>query len=146
MAKKFKLILERGLAALCDGIQGAREKAEAAGSAASALAEATAKSLDEVDEALDKKQDKGTGVAVTIPASDWSNDSTAGYPKYYDISVAGVTASDRADVIVSQAGMPAAVACGLCPVTETLAGKIRIRAVSVPSASIAAQYWIEKGA
>lgn len=90
--------------------------------------------------------DKGSGVSVTIPTTGWGSDSTATYSKYYDFSVTGITASDRADVQVSPAGMAAALACGLCPVTETLAGKIRIRAASVPSASIAAQYWVEKGA
>lgn len=83
--------------------------------------------------------------SVTIPASGWSSDSTATYPKYYDIAVTGVTDKDRASVDIAPAGMAAAVACGLCPVTETLADKIRIRAASVPSSSIAAKYWVEKG-
>ena len=84
--------------------------------------------------------------SVTVPKTGWGSDSTAVYPKYYDIAVSGVTASDRASVDVAPASMSAAVACGLCPVTETLAGKIRIRAASVPAAAMTANYWIEKGA
>lgn len=84
--------------------------------------------------------------SVTIPATGWGSDSTATYPKYYDIAVTGVTASDRASVDIAPASMSTAVACGFCPATETLAGKIRIRAASVPAAALTANYWIEKGA
>lgn len=84
--------------------------------------------------------------SVTIPTTGWGSDSTADYPKYYDIAVTGVTASDRANVDIATASMSKAVACGLCQTCETLAGKIRVRAVSVPAAAITAQYWVEKGA
>lgn len=92
------------------------------------------------------KQDKLDGVLVTIPADGWDSDSTETYPKYYDIAATGITASDRASVDIAPASMSTAVACGLCQTTETLDGKIRIRAVSVPTASMTANYWIEKGA
>ena len=115
-------------------------------SAASSGIAATPKAVKAAYDLANGKADKGSGVSVTIPASGWGSDSTAMYSKYYDISVTEVTTKDRADVLVSPTGMATAVACGLCPVTETLAGKIRIRAVSVPSSTIAAQYWVEKGA
>jgi len=83
---------------------------------------------------------------VTIPTSGWGSDTTTAYPKYYDITVTGVTADDRASVDIAPASMSAAIACAMCPATETLAGKIRIRAASIPSAAIAANYWVEKGA
>jgi hypothetical protein len=41
--------------------------------------------------------------------------------------------------------MDAAKACGLCPASQTLAGKIRVRATTVPTAAIVAEYWIENG-
>lgn len=82
---------------------------------------------------------------VTIPKTGWGSDSTATYPKYYDIAVSGVAASDRANVDIAPTALSTAAACGLCPTCETLAGKIRLRAVRVPAASMAATYWIEKG-
>lgn len=91
------------------------------------------------------KADVPRATAVTIPVSGWSSDSTAGYPKYYDISVSGITANDRASITIAQASLAAAKACGMCPSNETLAGKIRIRAARVPTAAITAQYWIDKG-
>ena len=145
MAKKLKMLLEEGVAALCGGVRGARQTAESAGSAVTSLASAVAKYTDEVNEALDRKQDKGADAAVTITITGWGSDSNANYPRYYDITAEGVTANDSADVVISPSSVGTATACGLCPVTETLAGKIRIRAVSVPSASIAAQYWVGKG-
>lgn len=84
--------------------------------------------------------------SVTIPTTGWSSDSTATYPKYYDIAVTGVETSDRANIDIAAASLSAAVTCGLCPVTETLAGKIRIRAASVPTAALTANYFVEKGA
>lgn len=89
---------------------------------------------------------KSLSGSITIPKTGWGSDSTATYPKYYDIAVTGVTTSDRASVDIAPTSMSAAVACGLCPVTETLTGKIRIRAASVPTATMTANYWIEKGA
>lgn len=83
--------------------------------------------------------------SVTIRTTGWGSDSTAVYPKYYDIAVSGVTEKDWACVDISPAALSTAAACGLCPACETLAGKIRLRAVSVPAESMAANYWIEKG-
>ena len=78
---------------------------------------------------------------VTIPASGWTNGS-GDYPKYYDIAVAGVTADDRADIVISAAGLGIAKACGMCPASETFAGKVRVRAVKAPSAAMAADCFI----
>lgn len=99
----------------------------------------------EIQSIKDTKQDKRNAVAVTLPASGWSSDSTVEYPYYYDLAVSGVTAKDRAEVTVAVPGLPAAEACGLCSTNETMAGKIRFRAKKAPSAAIAAEYWIEKG-
>ncbi len=85
------------------------------------------------------------GISITIPITGWSSDSTAGYPNYCDITVAGLTVKDRADLVIAPESLPVAKACCMCSATETLAGKIRLRAASIPTAAIAAEYWIEKG-
>jgi len=59
--------------------------------------------------------------------------------------VNGVTAHDRATITIAPASIGTAASCKLCPTNETLAGKIRVRSVSVPAKSIAAEYWIEQG-
>ncbi len=104
--------------------------------------ESMSKDLDEMDS---RKADKPAAVSCVIPVSGWGSDSTAGYPKYYDIAVNGVTAKDRADVTLAISGLETAIKCGMCKTCETMTGKIRIRAVSVPTAAIAAEYWIEQG-
>ena len=77
-------------------------------------------------------------VSVTIPTAGWVNGSGM-YPKYYDIAVTGVTANDRADITISAASLGTAKACGMCPTSETLAGKVRVRAATVPSAAMTAE-------
>jgi len=101
--------------------------------------------MDELQQEVSGKQTKPVIGNVTIPTSGWGSDSTEGWPKYYDISVSGVAANDRANIDLPPAGLVTAAACGLCPCCETLAGKIRIRAVSVPTVAMTAQYRIEKG-
>lgn len=100
---------------------------------------------DALEELDGTKVDKTNAVAVTIPASGWGSDNNAAYPYYYDIAVSGVTAADRADVAVSPGSLEMAKGCGLCPASETLVGKVRIRASAVPAAAITAEYWIVKG-
>jgi len=82
--------------------------------------------------------------SCTIPASGWASDGTSGFPYYYDLPVEGVTAEERADILIPPAGLSAASACGLCPATETLDGKIRVRAVRIPTTAITAEYRISK--
>ena len=144
------------LKALLDHILQIRETADGNTSAVSALGEnlqgfaqqVTAK-LKEIAEQLTEldtgKANKLEAVSFTSPASGWASDRTAGYPYYYDLTVSGVTAADRADVAVTPAGFRTAADCGLCPSSETLEGKIRLRAVSIPAENISAVYWLEKG-
>ena len=105
------------------------------------VAQAAAEAMEEMDAV---KADKSEGVAVTIPATGWSQDSGA-YPYYYDLAADGVTAKDRADLALAPASIAAAIACGICPATETLAGVIRVRAAKVPAAEMSGEYWICKG-
>lgn len=106
------------------------------------FAEATADVIEELDA---EKADKSVSVAFDIPVTGWAVDETTEYPYYYDIAVTGVTALDRATVSIAPSSMSIAVSCELCPTNETLAGKIRIRAMSVPVDVISCEYWIEQG-
>lgn len=109
------------------------------------LASLLSASVRETGAALDTKQDIPLSVSCTIPVSGWASDSTADYPKYYDISVSSITAKDRAEVTLAPASLSIASKCGLCCTCETLNGKIRLRAKSVPTAAMTAEYWVEKG-
>ena len=92
------------------------------------------------------KADKYSATTATISTSGWvNNTSVAAYPYYYDISVSGVTTNDRADIVIAQTSLATAKACGLCATSETLAGKIRIRAAKTPTTSISVQYTVVKG-
>lgn len=110
----------------------------------SELAQATTELFEEVDAV---KLDKPQAVAVSIPATGWQTDEAEGaaYPLYCDISVSGLTPVDIADVRIAPGSQPAAIACGLCATSETLAGVIRLRAVSAPTEALAAEYVITKG-
>ena len=110
----------------------------------SELAQATTELFEEVDAV---KLDKPQAVAVSILATGWQTDAAedAAYPLYCDISVSGLTPVDIADVRIAPGSQPAAIACGLCTTSETLAGVIRLRAVSAPTEALAAEYVITKG-
>ena len=110
----------------------------------SELAQATTELFEEVDAV---KLDKPQAVAVSIPATGWQTDAAEGaaYPLYCDISVSGLAPVDIADVRIAPGSQPAAIACGLCATSETLAGVIRLRAVSAPAEALAAEYVITKG-
>lgn len=112
--------------------------------ARSEIAEVASAVADALEELEAQKPDKSQEVAATIPAAGWSSDTNA-YPKYYDITAASVTATDEVRVNLDPVSVSAAVACGLCPTCETLAGKIRLRAMKVPAAAIAVKYRIQTG-
>ena len=138
-------------ATLTEHLQAAVEatKSFAGGIVAEALRAVTAAQ----QEIVEIKADKPTATPLTIPAGGWAiekavegdEETEEAYPCYYDVTVAGVTTKDRADIIVARSSMEAALACGLCPTTETLAGKIRLRAVRQPTQDMAAEYWISTG-
>lgn len=144
MGKKIKLPLAVGFAALCNHIKAIRATAEQAGSAVATLAEDMATSLEEIDGLLGEKQDKDATGKVTIQTSGWVSSTVGVYKFYYDIAASGITAKDRADVAIAPASMAIAKTCGFCPTTETLAGKIRLRAIAKPTAAITAEYWLHK--
>ena len=52
---------------------------------------------------------------------------------------------DRADVMIAPTSLETARFCGMCLTSETFAGKIRVRAASIPAQAITAEYWIQDG-
>lgn len=144
MGKNIKLPLEAGFATLCNHIKAIRATAEQSGSAVAALAESTAASLKEIDSLFDGKQGKAAFQTVTLPVNDWianedAESLAAGYAFCCDAVVAGVTAKDSAESILSYASMTAARAASMSPTSEVLGGKIRYYAVAKPAAAIILQ-------
>ena len=85
------------------------------------------------------KADKQSTKAITIPTTGWGIDENSeDYPSYCDIVVAGITAKDRVDIAIAPNSQAAAIACGMSPTNQTLAGKIRVWAKS-------AEYWLNQG-
>lgn len=108
------------------------------------IAEVAVAAADALEELEAQKPDKSQEVSATIPASGWSTDTNA-YPKYFDLTADGVTAADEVRVNLVPASVSVAVACGLCPTCETLAGKIRFRALQAPASAISVKYRIQDG-
>ena len=110
---------------------------------AAQVADAAAAALDEMDGV---KADKTEFVSFSIPATGWKTDSSVpGYTNYIDIAISGLTAADYVAVDVAPASSAVARAADFTS-TESMAGVLRLRAASVPSAAISAQYHIIEAA
>lgn len=106
---------------------------------AAQVADAAAAALDEMDGV---KADKTEFVSFSIPATGWKTDSSVpGYTNYIDIAISGLTAADYVAVDVAPASSVVARAANFVA-TESRAGILRLRAASVPTATISAQYHI----
>lgn len=114
-------------------------------SAITKLGEELAEFAGLVTEELRGKRDNAWSASCVLPASGWVRDGPDGYPYRLDVQVEGITARDRAEVILEPPSQETALKCALCPSCETLDGLIRFWATSIPAADIAAEYWIEKG-
>ena len=135
MAKaKVKTLLGTGLAALCSHIKQCN-------TALGDLSEATANGFEETDDILHEKQDVTAAVSFTIPVDGWGeDDSSPGY-FYCNIPIAGLLATDIVDVTVLPEFYDVAGAVGFIA-TESLEGKLRLRAAKAPTEKISAQYHI----
>ena len=103
------------------------------------MADTAAAALDEMDEV---KADKTEFESFSIPATGWKTDSSVpGYTNYIDIAISGLTAADYVAVDVVPASSAVARAANFVA-TESRAGILRLRAASVPTAAISAQYHI----
>lgn len=88
------------------------------------------------------KADKTEFVSFSIPATGWKTDSSVpGYTNYIDIAISGLTAADYVAVDVAPSSSAVARAANFVA-TESRAGILRLRAASVPTAAISAQYHI----
>lgn len=106
---------------------------------AAQVADTAAAALDEMDGV---KADKTEFVSFSIPATGWKTDSSVpGYTNYIDIAISGLTAADYVAVDVAPASSAVARAENFVA-TESRAGILRLRAASVPTAAISAQYHI----
>lgn len=106
---------------------------------AAQVADAAAAALDEMDGV---KADKTEFVSFSIPATGWKTDSSVpGYTNYIDIAISGLTAADYVAVDVAPSSSAVARAANFVA-TENRAGILRLRAASVPTATISAQYHI----
>lgn len=106
---------------------------------AAQVADAAAAALDEMDGV---KADKTEFVSFSIPATGWKTDSSVpGYTNYIDIAISGLTAADYVAVDVAPSSSVVARAANFVA-TESRAGILRLRAASVPTATISAQYHI----
>lgn len=118
------------------------EARDYAGGLVAKLAKTATEAIEELEQA---KADRAQSVAITIPATGWASETGGDYPHYYDIAAEGVTASDRAEITIAPGSLGTAKACGLCATNETMAGKIRVRAINIPAEAISAEFWIEDG-
>lgn len=110
---------------------------------AAQVADTAAAALDEMDGV---KADKTEFVSFSIPATGWKTDSSVpGYTNYIDIAISGLTAADYVAVDVAPSSSAVARAADFTS-TESMAGVLRLRAASVPSAAISAQYHIIEAA
>lgn len=116
-----------------------REVSQKSKDRAAQVADAAAAALDEMDGV---KADKTEFVSFSIPATGWKTDSSVpGYTNYIDIAISGLTAADYVAVDVAPASSVVARAANFVA-TESRAGILRLRAASVPTAAISAQYHI----
>ena len=121
--------------------------AEAAKSFTNGLVAKLAQTVtDAMQEMEDVKADKQITKAITIPTTGWgAGDSSEEYPNYCDIAVEGITEKDRVDIAIAPNSQAVAIACGISPTNQTLAGKIRVWARTAPAAAISAEYWLNQG-
>lgn len=85
-------------------------------------------------------------VSVSIPNTGWAAlEGATSFKQYLDVTDSGVVATDIVIVSIHPDSCAAATACGMCPTCESLAGKIRVRANSVPGAALKAEYLVIKG-
>ena len=96
---------------------------------------------EETQQEIVDKQDVTAAVSFTIPVDGWGeDDSSPGY-FYCDIPIAGLLATDIVDVTVLPEFYDVAGAVGFIA-TESLEGKLRLRAAKAPTEKISAQYHI----
>lgn len=95
------------------------------------------------DELVDLLNSRAAGAAkldITIPISGWveDQDTKGTYPVHLDIASTDITEAMVPILTVLPGALAEAGACGLCPVSRTLPGALRLYAKSIPAAAISA--------
>lgn len=143
--EKIRAFTPDGLQTLLSEIVQIKVMAGGNTSAITKLGEELAEFAELVTEELRGKRDNARSASCMLQTSGWVRDGPDGYPYRLDVLAEEVTARDRAEVVLEPASQETALKCALCPSCETLDGRIRFWAASIPAADIAAEYWIEKG-
>lgn len=108
---------------------------------AAEVAQAAADAIEELGAA---KADLGEWHTVTLPVASWAANTDeeslgAGYAFCCEASLAGVTANDSAESLLSMGSIAAARQATMSPTCDVLDGKIRYYAVAKPAAAIILQ-------
>lgn len=99
----------------------------------------------EIDEKLKAKANTINIHTLTIPTTSQLTDDTVDrYSKYIDLDIDGITSKDVISISVTPASAKVASYAQFAN-PETFDGYVRLRAVSVPTAAITAQYYIVQG-
>lgn len=105
------------------------------------LAELVDKRLDDLEANSPK------GQSLTLAQSSWTNDSgDTNYPYQYNLTVAGLTAESRADVVLDAASVAVASDCGVCAVCETAADTVIFKSRTAPTADLTGLIYITQTA
>lgn len=86
----------------------------------------------------------GMHLVVTIPGKGWVNSTEMqAYPWQLDIVLSEVTAEMWPTLTVRALSLQVAVECGLAPIVQSMAGLIRVYAVTAPVADIVADLFLQ---
>ena len=97
---------------------------------------------DNIDGALGyEAAEKINLVSITIPTTEWNQDSNPAYPNYIDIAATGITESDCVALVIAPDSNVSAKKCYFTS-TESLPNYLRIRARNIPTEPIKAFYYI----
>lgn len=111
----------------------------------------TRKQLKELAQRSDARLDTleaATPVAqdLTIPNTGWTSSGDSNYPYQYTLSVSGATTASKVDVVLNDASVVLASACGLSNATETGSGTVIFKSYQVPSAALSGVLYLTKEA
>ena len=139
MANQVRALGNIGLPALCSHIKLLK-------SIIFELGNAFQGTMVEIEEAIN---DFPIASSISISTQGWQSvtpaNSMGDYEYYYDINHDTIDSSDLPVVTVAPTSLEVAADCGLCPTCESLNGKIRLYAKSIPDNTISVSCWVIKG-
>ena len=139
MANQIRNLGATGVPALCGHIKNLKNIVYLIGNAFQ-------DTMSEIEEAIN---DYPVASSISLSTSGWQEvtpaNSVGDYNYYYDITFASVDASDLPIVSVAPASLDVSANCGLCQTCESMSGKIRVYAKTVPSDTISVSCWVIKG-